>query len=288
MQRFIQEFTRLPAMHVLGEIWDMDGEDRAKALARQAGWVLATELRACGIDLSFTPVLDLDWGDCAVIGNRSFHRQPAIVAALALAVQQGLHRGGMKACGKHFPGHGHVSGDSHMTLPEDNRSWDELWDNDLQPFKDLIDAGMAAVMPAHVIYPQIDAHEPAGYSKIWLKDVLRERLGFDGVIFSDDLTMEGASMAGDILARAERSFTAGCDIVLVCNKPDWVDALVADLAWHPTALLAQRWQMIAGQGEPNDFVRMMETPEFQAAQQVVSQLATPKDVCGGVKVGEAF
>lgn len=288
VQRFIHEFTRLPAMNVLGDIWQNEGADSAQHTAETIGWVLATELRACGIDLSFTPVLDLDWGDCAVIGNRSFHRQPAIVSALALALQRGLQRGGMQACGKHFPGHGHVAGDSHHTLPRDNRSWDDIWQADLQPFKDMIHAGMAAIMPAHVLYPQIDADEPAGFSTIWLKDILRQKLHFNGVIFSDDLTMEGASLAGDIKARAQRTFAAGCDIALVCNKPDWVDTLIADFTWQPTPTLAQRWQMIAGSGQPADYQAQMQTDAFRAAQETVARLATPKDTAGGVKVGEAF
>ena len=153
VQRFIDGFTRLPAMNVLGEMWDKDGAETAKRAAEQIGWVLAAELAACGVDLSFTPVLDLDWGQCAVIGNRSFHRHPDIVTELALALQRGLNRGGMKSCGKHFPGHGFVEGDSHHVLPEDRRSLDELQRNDIAPFAALAQQGMAAVMPAHVVYP---------------------------------------------------------------------------------------------------------------------------------------
>lgn len=288
VQRFIAEFTRLPAMRVLGEMWQTSGAETAQQTAETIGWVLATELRACGIDLSFTPVLDLDWGDCAVIGNRSFHRQPAVVTALALALQRGLQRGGMQACGKHFPGHGHVAGDSHHTLPRDERSWEEIWRADLQPFEAMIAAGMAAVMPAHVLYPRIDAEEPAGFSSIWLQDILRTKMHFDGVIFSDDLTMEGASLAGDIKARAQRTFAAGCDIALVCNNPDWVDALIADFTWQPTTILAQRWQMIAGSGQAAAYRAQMQTDAFRAAQETVARLASPRDTAGGVKVGEAF
>ena len=251
VQRFIDGFTRLPAMRALGEVWDAHGQAAAQAQAEQVGWVLAAELRACGVDLSFTPVLDLDWGCCAVIGNRSFH------------------------------------GDSHHTLPEDRRSLDELWEDDLLPFEHLSEAGMAAVMPAHVVYPQVDS-EPAGFSAVWLQQVLREELGFNGVIFSDDLTMEGASMAGDIRARAARAFAAGCDIVLVCNKPAWVDALLQDFAAPPNPQLAARWQFMAGSGEPSEFAALLQTPEFQAAQAQVAALASHADVAGGVKVGEAF
>ena len=227
VQRFIDGFTRLPAMNVLGRIWDEQGPDAAKAQAEQVGWVLAAELSACGIDLSFTPVLDLDWGQCAVIGNRSFHHDAETVAELALALQKGLNRGGMKSCGKHFPGHGFVEGDSHHVLPQDGRSMAELEAADIVPFRRMSAAGMAAVMPAHVVYPQVDGN-PAGFSAKWLKDILRRDIGFKGVIFSDDLTMEGACGAGGIKERARISFDAGCDIVLVCNRPDLVDELRQD------------------------------------------------------------
>ena len=164
VQRFIEGFTRLPAMNTLGQIWDTEGEAAAKEKAEQVGWVLATELTACGIDLSFTPVLDLDWGTCPVIGNRSFHRNADTVTQLALALQKGLNRGGMKSCGKHFPGHGFVESDSHLVQPEDTRSLVELEAADMIPFRALSSAGMAAVMPAHVVYPQIDG-KPAGFSE---------------------------------------------------------------------------------------------------------------------------
>nr|WP_037588114.1 beta-N-acetylhexosaminidase [Stenoxybacter acetivorans] len=287
VQRFIEGFTRLPAMRVLGELWDKQGEEVAVNAAENVGWVLAAELRACGVDLSFTPVLDLDWGCCAVIGNRSFHADPAVVSALALALQRGLNKGGMRTCGKHFPGHGYVAGDSHFTLPEDNRGWAELWENDIRPFQVLSDHGMAAVMPAHVVYSNID-DQAAGFSRFWLQDVLRKRMGFDGVIFSDDLTMEGASGAGDVRERARLSFEAGCDVVLVCNKPDWTDALIKDFAYPHNDKLAMRWQRMEGEGQAADFVQMMALPDFQAAQQQTALLASPNDLAGGVKVGEAF
>ena len=264
VQRFIDGFTRLPAMNVLGKMWDEVSPDAAKNAAEQIGWVLATELTACGVDLSFTPVLDLDWGQCAVIGNRSFHRQPEIVTALALALQKGLNRGGMKSCGKHFPGHGFVSGDSHFVLPQDERSWTQLQE-DIMPFAELATQGMAAVMPAHVVYPKVDT-QPAGFSSYWLKNVLREQLHFDGVIFSDDLTMEGASVAGGIRERATQAFEAGCDIVLVCNRPDLVDELRHDFRQPENNYLAARWQNMVSTCLPEESERMMQTPDFQAAQ----------------------
>ncbi|OAM37187.1 beta-N-acetylhexosaminidase [Eikenella sp. NML080894] len=287
VQRFIEGFTRLPAMSTLGGIWEKQGQAAAEAAAEQVGWVLATELRACGVDLSFTPVLDLDWGQCAVIGNRSFHCQADTVTTLALALQRGLNRGGMQSCGKHFPGHGFVVGDSHHVLPEDPRSLAELMEADIQPFRALAAEGMAAVMPAHVVYPQVDK-QPAGFSSIWLKQILRQDLGFNGVIFSDDLTMEGASMAGGIRERAAQSFAAGCDIVLVCNRPDWVDELLEGFRLPENPQLADRWQYMAGRGTPSDYAAVMQQPEFQAAQAFTAALSSPQDLAGGVKVGEAF
>lgn len=286
VQRFIEGFTRLPAMRVLGEICDADGLETASSHAESIGWVLATELAACGIDLSFAPVLDLDWGQCAVIGNRSFHHDCHTVTELALALQRGLRRGGMKACGKHFPGHGFVEGDSHLTLPQDRRSLAELAD-DIRPFRTLSDAGMAAVMPAHVVYGQVDAR-PAGFSPVWLKDILRGEIGFKGVIFSDDMTMEGAVSAGGIKERCAAAFAAGCDIVLICNRPDLVDELRTDFTAPHNPDLAARWQYMAGTLDADEARAVMQTAEFQAAQALAARLSSPKDIAGGIKVGEAF
>ena len=286
VQRFIDGFTRLPAMRTLGELWDSQSPAAAQSAAEQIGWVLATELVACGIDLSFTPVLDLDWQRCPVIGNRSLHRQPEIVIALALALQRGLNRGGMKTCGKHFPGHGFVSGDSHLTLPRDSRTWDALQD-DLAPFAALAAQGMAAIMPAHVVYQNID-DQPAGFSAHWLKTVLREQLRFNGVIFSDDMTMEGAVSAGSISQRCQLAFAAGCDIALVCNRPDLVDELRHGFRQPENPHLAARWQNMAASQTPEQAQATLRTAEFQAAQQLTAQLATPKDTTSGVQVGEAI
>ena len=287
VQRFIDGFTRLPAMAVLGEIWDKEGAEAAKQRAEQVGWVLATELSACGVDLSFTPVLDLNWGQCAVIGNRSFHCDAEVVTELALALQRGLNKGGMKSCGKHFPGHGFVEGDSHLTLPQDDRTLAELQAADMLPFGRLSAAGMAAVMPAHVVYSQVDSL-PAGFSAKWLKQILRQDIGFNGVIFSDDLTMEGAVSAGGIRERSKLAFEAGCDIVLVCNRPDLVDELREGFVMPENPALADRWQYMANTLSTDEAVAMMQTTEFKAAQQLTAELATPKDVAGGVKVGEQF
>ena len=225
VQRCREGFTRLPAMRRLGEVWERDA-DKAKEMARAIGYVLAAELRAVGVDLSFTPVLDLDWGRSAVIGDRAFHRDPQVVATLAGALIDGLRMAGMIACGKHFPGHGWVAADSHVAIPVDERGEIEL-QADMFPYRQL---SLGAVMPAHVIYPSMDK-KPAGFSSYWI-NILRNNFKFRGVIFSDDLSMEGASVAGDIVARAEAAHDAGCDMLLVCNAPDAAARLLAE--WRPT------------------------------------------------------
>jgi beta-N-acetylhexosaminidase len=213
VQRCREGFTRLPAMRRLGEWWDNAPRATVES-ARMLGYILAGELRACGVDLSFAPVLDLDWERSAVIGDRSFHGNPRAVIELAGGLIAGMREAGMACCGKHFPGHGWVAADSHVAIPVDERSLDEMA-FDLMPFREL---HLDAVMPAHVIYPQVDSR-PAGFSPVWI-DKLRDELGFDGVIFSDDLSMEGASVAGDIVARVQAAWDAGCDMLLVCNAPD--------------------------------------------------------------------
>ena len=285
VQRFLPGFTRLPPMQVLGEQWDTDPA-AATQTAEDVGEVLAAELRACGVDLSFTPVLDVDWGRCAVIGNRAFHRDPQVITALALALQRGLLRGGMASCGKHFPGHGWVEGDSHHVIPTDERSLAALHVDDLIPFAQLAQAGMAAVMPAHVVYPAVDA-APAGFSRRWLQTILREELGFSGTIFSDDLCMEGASAAGDIVARAHAALAAGCDMALVCNRPDLADALLATLNYTPPATLAARMAAMAGQGEVAAWQARLTQPDFVARQARVAALAMPPTALQGPAVGEA-
>ena len=235
VQRFRSDgFTHLPPMRALGEAWEQDPA-RACELARDAGRVLAGELRAHGVDLSFTPVLDLDYGVSRVIGDRALHRDPRVVEALALALGEGMAAAGMGCVGKHFPGHGFIEADSHVEIPVDLRDFDTVWRDDIVPYQGELAARLVGVMPAHVRYPNID-DSPAGFSRFWLQEVLRGRLGFDGVIFSDDLTMEGATVVGDIVARADAAFRAGCDMVLVCNRPDLADDLLA--RWSPEVPVA--------------------------------------------------
>lgn len=228
VQRFREGFTRLPPVRALGAIYDVD-RMRAKALARVSGWLMAAELRACGVDFSFAPVLDLDVGASTVIGDRAFHGNPEAVADLAHAYLSGMQKAGMDGVGKHFPGHGHVQADSHHELPVDRRRYADIAACDLVAFERMVHYGLAAVMPAHVLYPQVD-DRPAGFSPVWLREVLRGRLGFQGAIFSDDLDMAGAHVAGGPLARAEAALAAGCDMVLACNDRDAALAIVRGLA----------------------------------------------------------
>lgn len=265
VQRFRQGFSRLPAMRELGRLWDRDRQ-AAVVAARGVGHVLAAELRAWGVDLSFTPVLDLDYGGSTVIGDRSFHRDPMAVAELAGALIEGLRAAGMGACGKHFPGHGFVVADSHVAIPVDERDLAAIQE-DMQPYRRL---QLDGVMPAHVIYPKVDSR-PAGFSPVWLR-MLREDVGFQGVIFSDDLSMEGASVAGDIVARATAAWEAGCDMLLVCNAPATVDDLLA--RWQPR-LDPQRAARVArllpvAPALPWDALQC--APEYRAAREGAGQL----------------
>lgn len=228
VQRFQNGFTRIPPMRAFGRRWDGDAED-ARRLAQFAGYVIAVELRAHGVDFSFAPVLDVDFGASSVIGDRAFSEEPAVIAALAEAFVSGLKGGGAASVGKHFPGHGFVRADSHVDVPLDERPLRAIEAADLQPYRRLIGRGLDAVMPAHVIYPAVDSR-PAGFSSIWLRDILRGRLGFEGMIFSDDLSMEGASVAGGPLARARAALEAGCDMVLLCNAPDSAGVLLEGLS----------------------------------------------------------
>ncbi len=229
VQRFRTGFTAIPPMRTLGALWDRDVA-AAVAEAERLGRVIASELAAHGIDFSFIPVLDLDHGSSTVIGDRAFHGNPNAVAHLASALHRGLRAGGSVGVGKHFPGHGFVAADSHHEIPVDERPLDALLKDDLVPFGALVRLGLEAVMPAHVLYPAVDVL-PAGFSRIWLQDILRGRLGFDGMIFSDDLSMAGARGIGDIVARADAAWAAGCDMVLVCNDPDSADVLLSN--WQP-------------------------------------------------------
>ncbi|MDR0440586.1 MAG: beta-N-acetylhexosaminidase [Candidatus Accumulibacter sp.] len=263
VQRCRNGFTRLPAMRRLGESWEHDPAwalDAARNIAR----ALAGELRRCGVDLSFTPVLDLDWGRSAVIGDRSFHHDPRVVVLLAGQLIEGLRAVGMKACGKHFPGHGWASADSHVAVPVDTRELAEI-ERDMQPFREL---PLDAIMPAHVIYPRVDAM-PAGFSPVWLRK-LREELDFGGAIFSDDLSMEGASVAGSIVERAVAAWNAGCDMLPICNAPDSVDEVLD--GWRPV-LDPRRSARIARLLPMAEISNLEDDPRYLAGIAAAARLA---------------
>lgn len=244
VQRFREGFTAIPAMRALGAVWDRDIAAAARE-AMRTGWTLARELRACGIDYSYAPVLDLDYGTSGVIGDRALHRNPNAVAHLAAALCRGLRAGGSSAVDKHFPGHGFVAADSHSELPIDERPLADLVADDLVPFGALARAGLEAIMPAHVVYPKVD-HRPAGFSPVWIGNILRRRLGFDGVVFSDDLGMAGAQVAGDTVARADAAIAAGCDVVLACNDFAAADDLLSRWRPAPESNLARRLARMEG------------------------------------------
>lgn len=279
VQRFRTDgFTALPAMRVLGELWMKDAmaaTDAASAL----GQVLAAELRACGVDFSFAPVLDLDHGPSGVIGDRAFHRDARVVALLAKSVAHGFLRAGMAHCGKHFPGHGFASADSHVAVPVDKRSLKALLADDARPYE-WLSATLTAVMTAHVVYPKVDAR-PATYSERWLKDVLRGRFGFTGAVFTDDLSMEGARwLQGSLLSATEAAtlaLNAGCDLVLLCNQSlvdggAPIDALLDGLAeaavqgrWQPDPDGEARRLALLPQTAPLTWDELMHDPVYQRA-----------------------
>ncbi|WP_345798483.1 beta-N-acetylhexosaminidase [Castellaniella sp. MT123] len=271
VQRFRTDgFTPLPAMRVFGRWYDQDPQAALHG-ATETGFVLASELRACGVDFSFTPVLDLDYEVSQVIGNRAFHEDPAVVSLLARALIQGLAQAGMAACGKHFPGHGAVAADSHLAIPVDDRPLAEILNADAAPYGWLGDLVLPAVMPAHVIYPQV-APEPAGFSSRWVTGILREQFAYDGVVFSDDLTMEGASVAGDIRARARAALDAGCDMVLVCNRPDLADELLAALADRPLDPRAvHRIRRLMPTRPSSDWAGLLSDPRYLRARSLRSE-----------------
>lgn len=236
VQRFQTGFTRLPAAAAYSQ---------SPELAESAGWLMAAELLSLGVDFSFAPVLDIDCGISEIIGNRSFSQNPVLASQLSSSFRKGMNAAGMAATGKHFPGHGAVALDSHLTLPIDNRDLQTIRDKDLQPFKQLISEGLEAIMPAHVVYPQIDSL-PAGFSKKWIQNILRKELGFNGVVFSDDLSMEGAASIGGFSQRAMLALEAGCDMVLVCNNPDAAEKVLASIPVTQNNIREQRLNAMRG------------------------------------------
>ncbi|HKU70505.1 MAG TPA: beta-N-acetylhexosaminidase [Burkholderiales bacterium] len=268
VQRFRDGFTAIPPMREFGRAWDANAQ-RASQFVTDAGFVLAAELRAHGVDLTFAPVLDVDYGSSGVIGDRAFHSDPRAISELARALLQGFRQAGMSGVGKHFPGHGHVRADSHHEVPVDERSYEDIEASDLVPFRRLVDAGIGGIMPAHVIYPSVDRH-PAGFSELWLKQVLRGKLGFGGLVFSDDLSMEGASVAGSVTARAEAALTAGCDMILVCNAPASVDELISSLDYAMPAVSLARLARMHGKPQPGGMVKLREDAHYARALHAIA------------------
>ena len=237
VQRFRKGFSSIAPMRELGRLWDRDVLGALRE-ATETGYRIGSELRAAGVDLSFTPVLDLDHGASGVNGDRAFHADPRVVTLLAKRLNHGLLLAGLSNCGKHFPGHGYAHADSHVAMPQDERSLAEILAQDAAPYG-WLGRSLSAVMPAHVVYPAVDPN-PAGFSRKWLQAILRRRLKFDGLVFSDDLTMEAATVAGGIVERASAALAAGCDMVLVCNRPDLADELLAGLRPPRNRHLARR------------------------------------------------
>ena len=248
VQRFREGFTRLPAARLLGRRFDEDRRD-ALALAHSVGWLMAGELRAVGVDFSFAPCVDLDYGVSEIIGDRAFHSDPDTVAALAVATMSGMREAGMAAIAKHFPGHGAVVADSHVALPVDRREFADL-EADIRPYRPLIDNNLPGIMAAHVVFPAVDAL-PASLSKRWIGGVLRGEMGFHGCVFADDLTMAGAAAFGDVMERADLSLAAGCDVLPICNDRHSVELVLGRFGANVASAASQaRLVRMRGRGEP--------------------------------------
>lgn len=270
VQRFREGFTRLPPAASFAR---RCGDDlrTARHAAHEIGWLMAAELRAVGVDFSFAPVLDLDLGRSSVIGDRAFGASPDVVGQLAGAWMRGAREAGMVSVGKHFPGHGGVVADSHLALPVDERALDDLLQNDLRPFVRLIDNGLEGIMPAHVIFAACD-REPAGFSRFWLRDVLRERLRFQGVIFSDDLSMAAAEHAGCYAERARAALDAGCDMVLVCNNPQGAREVLEELKDYHDPVAQSRMVRLHGRAA-RPLEKLHEDPRWRRGVDLAGQLS---------------
>lgn len=274
VQRFRQGFSVLPAMRRAGQEYELDAR-QGLAMARSLNWLMAAELRALGIDFSFAPCVDLDYGVSEIIGDRSFHRDPQIVAQLAQAAMTGMRDAGMAATAKHFPGHGAVVADSHLALPVDRRELADLAP-DMLPYRRLIPNGLAGVMMAHVLYPAVDA-APASFSRRWVTDILRGELGFRGVVFADDLTMEGAAAVGGIVERAEAALAAGCDVLPVCNRRESVLALLDGLRSVPGPASQARVRLMRGRDAP-DRAALLASNTWRQGRDWLDRCARPPEL----------
>jgi beta-N-acetylhexosaminidase len=265
VQRFRKDFTVLPPMRTIGRQYDID-EQGGRQLARQSGWLLAAELRGVGVDISFAPVVDLDYGVSSVIGDRAFHKDPRAVADLAVAFLNGMRDAGMMGTAKHFPGHGAVAPDSHVAMPVDRRELADM-DDDLYPYQRLIDNGLGSIMAAHVVFSAVDPL-PAGFSKRWLQDELRGRMGFKGAIFSDDLNMAGAGIVGDMPERVRAALTAGCDMVPCCNNRQGVLQVIESLQGSEDPVSQVRLARLHGKAAA-DRLALRRSEEWQACERSV-------------------
>lgn len=269
VQRFRDGFIHLPAAARFGELYKTD-KKLAKKMAHTAGWLMAVECRAVGIDMSFAPVLDLGVGVSGVIGDRAFHHSPDVIADLAHEFMRGMHKAGMAATGKHFPGHGSIREDSHVAHPVDRRELNDIMMEDIRPFETMIHYGLEAIMPAHVVYEKVD-NRPAGYSPIWIKNILREQLGFQGVIFSDDLGMEAAGVVGDFAHRAHAALDAGCDMVLVCNHPQGARQVLHSLEGYSNPVAQLRLIRMHGRGH-TEWQALHDSAEWKKAAEHMARL----------------
>ncbi len=269
IQRFREGFTEIPAMASIGAMWIDSPQDAMKA-AMAAGFVMASELRACGVDLTFAPCLDVQFLRSDIIGTRALSHNPQIITNLALGLIAGLRQAGMSNCGKHFPGHGWVKADSHLELPVDERPYERLLFADLKPYS-WLGTALDSVMAAHVLYEAIDAR-PAGFSEHWLKKVLRQDLGFTGAVFSDDLTMKGALSVGTVSERAQMALDAGCDMLIICNDPQGTDELLASLKFEDSAERIARVKRLAPLGEPLKWNQRIQTALYRQALKLLAKV----------------
>ncbi|HED35349.1 MAG TPA: beta-N-acetylhexosaminidase [Gammaproteobacteria bacterium] len=274
VQRFRDGFTHIPPAALYARGYDKD-KKQAKLLARECGWLMAAECRAVGIDISFAPVLDIGKGVSGVIGDRAFHSKPEMIAELAHEYMSGMREAGMSATGKHFPGHGSVKEDSHTAQPVDERDLSDILMEDVVPFERMIHYGLAAVMPAHVVYPAVD-DKPAGYSRVWLQQILRQQLNFQGMIFSDDLSMQAAGVAGDFASRAELALQAGCDMVLVCNHTDAASQVLQSLENYSNPASQARLIRMHGRGNI-DRQALMASAQWKSVVEKVKLLGDTPD-----------
>lgn len=273
VQRFREGFTSLPAMSKLGLLYEKAPSEGLGA-ATELGWLMAAELRSLDIDISFAPVMDREYGISKVIGDRAFSDKVDVIVALSTAFCAGMHEAGMANTGKHFPGHGAVEADSHIDIPIDRRSRELIESTDMVVFSEMSNLGMDAVMPAHVIYPEVCEH-PAGFSQVWIQEILRKQCEFDGVVFSDDLSMEGATVAGSFSSRADAALNAGCDMVLVCNNPKAADQVLQHLnGFEISRESGERLLRMLGKPFQLNLNQLQESERWSNAHRIARELAS--------------